>query len=413
MSPSGDWVAFRTSPATGTANINKVSLRGGPAILLVTKVTGTGLSWGADDAIYAGSDRGLFRVPANGGTVPQISVTDKAKHEAGQFMPLALPDGKTVLAWSRIPPLGDQPGVENLAMVDVASGKVTTLDGDAQNPIGYVAGYLLFGRSDGTLGVVPFDPARTRSVRNVIPVLEAPLSRTGGGMAASLSAAGDLVYVRANNLSRLTLLDAQGRVISVSADEREFNSPSISPDGRRIVVVESTDNSRHTNLWLYTIDSGVLQRLTSGGNASKPGWTPDGRRVVYTLKPDIGPAEVWWIPADGSGPGERLVAMPMQVMKTVLSPDSRYAVVGTSDPKTNYDLYLVDHSGDRFVKVHLAVGATVDVTQREVLFSGTYAPDFDLSTSGTIVALRPGSADAEVIVVTNWIAELKAKVGKK
>ena len=31
----------------------------------------------------------------------------------------------------------------------------------------------------------------------------------------------------------------------------------------------------------------------------------------------------------------------------------------------------------------------------------------------SIVALRPGSADAEIIVVTNWIAELKEKLGKK
>lgn len=30
-----------------------------------------------------------------------------------------------------------------------------------------------------------------------------------------------------------------------------------------------------------------------------------------------------------------------------------------------------------------------------------------------IVALRPGSADAEIIVVTNWVDELKAKMGKK
>jgi hypothetical protein len=47
-----------------------------------------------------------------------------------------------------------------------------------------------------------------------------------------------------------------------------------------------------------------------------------------------------------------------------------------------------------------------------LLFTGPYA-GYDLSPNGTLVALRPGSADAEIIVVTNWIAELKAKLGKK
>jgi hypothetical protein len=32
--------------------------------------------------------------------------------------------------------------------------------------------------------------------------------------------------------------------------------------------------------------------------------------------------------------------------------------------------------------------------------------------NGGFVALRPGSADAEIIVATNFISELKAKQGK-
>jgi hypothetical protein len=47
-----------------------------------------------------------------------------------------------------------------------------------------------------------------------------------------------------------------------------------------------------------------------------------------------------------------------------------------------------------------------------LLFSGDYS-GYDLSPRGTIVALRPASADAELTLVTNWFAELKAKLGKK
>jgi hypothetical protein len=56
--------------------------------------------------------------------------------------------------------------------------------------------------------------------------------------------------------------------------------------------------------------------------------------------------------------------------------------------------------------------ANVAVAQHDLLFRGPHT-GYDLSRNGTIVTLRPGSADAEVIVVTNWIAALKAKLGKK
>jgi Tol biopolymer transport system component len=86
---------------------------------------------------------------------------------------------------------------------------------------------------------------------------------------------------------------------------------------------------------------------------------------------------------------------------------------GGTNPRWEKDsLGIVYRNADRFMKARLAIGANVAVTQRDLLFTGPYA-DYDLSPNGTIVALRPGSADAQIIVVTNWIAELKAKLGKK
>ena len=476
ISPSGDWVAF----VTGTT-VRKVPVRGGAPIELAKVEYQGGLSWGSDDAIFSAEGAlGLFRIPANGGPAHRIALPDPAKHESAWYMPMALPDGKTVLVFEYMQPLAAK-----LAMVRIADGEVTELDGEGENPIGVVGGYLLFGRLDGALGVAPFDPAGTRSVEAVIPVLDAPLRRNSG-VEAALSSAGDLVYVKATGRSRITFLDAQGHITGESPDEHNFSGPRMSPNGRQVVVRELTDNVRRGDLWLYDVASGVRQPLTTGVNALAPEWAPDGHRVVYSLRPDTGPAEAWSVPADRSGPAERFIAMPIPIARTVLSPDSRYAVITTVDPKARNDLYLVDLKGDRkpqlleqslfnatspavspdgrwlvyvsdesghdevyvrpfpaggahvqvsadggtnprwekdslgivyrnadrFMKARLAIGANVAVTQRDLLFTGPYA-DYDLSPNGTIVALRPGSADAQIIVVTNWIAELKAKLGKK
>jgi predicted Ser/Thr protein kinase len=479
ISPSGDWVAFESN-----SSVSKVPVHGGTPIKLAPVKYEGGLSWGPDDSIYSSEGAaGLFRIPASGGPEQRIAVPDAAKDNSlSWFMPMAVPDGKAVLteSWRR------QRG-SKIVSVRIADGAVTELQGEGENPIGVTGGYLFFGRLDGTLGVVPFDPARDPSLQGVIPVLDTPYHRNSG-VEASISSAGDLVYVKAADRSQITFLDALGHITGGIPDEHPFGDrgPRISPDGREIVVEELTDNVRRRDLWLYDVATGTRQPLAAGVNADQAEWTPDGRRVVCIIHPETGPPEAWWIPADRSAPGERLVAMPIPIRQIVLSPDSRYAVVTAMAPKTSYDLYLVDLKGDRkpqpleqsafseyqprispdghwlayvsdesghdevyvrpfpgggahvqvsadggddprwekdsggivyrnaeqFMRARLAVGHNMAVAQRELLFAGPYT-GYDLLPNGSYVALRPGSADAEIVVVTNWLAELKAKLGKK
>jgi Tol biopolymer transport system component len=480
ISPSGDWVAFEAEGA-----ISKVSVHGGAAIGLAKVSYQGGLSWPLEDTIFSAEDaQGLFRIPANGGPPQRIAIPDRSSHETAWFMPMTSPDGKHVfiLTYRDQRPHG-------IAMVRLADGQVTDLEGGAENPIGMVGGVLVFGRNDGTLGVAPFDPARTRSVEGAIPVLDQPLARNSG-IEAALSAAGDLVYVRGKNRSKITFLDRQGQVIGIGSEERNFFWPRVSPDGKRIVLVDRSDNLVTNDLWLYDVASGVLQRLTTNGDSTSPEWTPDGQRVVYRLGSAKG-TQIWSLPADRSAPPEQVFVAPSAINRAVLSPDSRYAVVSAFDSRTKSDLYLVDlkddrkpqpleqspfnesspaispdgrwlayvsdesgrseiyirpfpasgahvlvssdggtdprwekdsrgivyRSGDRFIRAALTAGATVVVTQRTLLFS--YATGFganynyDLSPNGTIVALRPSSVEAELIVVANWVEEIKAQVLKK
>jgi serine/threonine-protein kinase len=485
VSPSGDWVAFGTSPNT----VSKVSLHGGAPITLGTAAYLGGLSFGPDDSIYSAEGQaGLFRFPSNGGQKQRIAAPDSARHEVSWAMPMALPDGKSVLAMSYLDPQGTI-----LVKIRIADGQVTELEGEGENPIGFAGGYLLFGRNDGKLGVVPFDPESTRSVESVIPVLDAPLQRNSG-LEAALSPAGDLIYVKATDSSRITFLDAQGRVTTEFPDEHRFdpNGVRTSPDGRQIVARELSDSViRHGDLWLYDVASGTRQRLTTGVNAGEPDWTPDGRRVLFSVRSSQVELESWWMPADRSGPAERFLSSPIAIRQVELSPDSRYAVVNTYNPESSsatyrLDLCLVDLKGDRklqplerssfsefspqispdghwlmyvsdesgrdevylrpfpgggahvqlsadggkdprwekdsrgiiyrnadqFLRARLAVGSSVTVTRRDVLFTGPYT-GYDLLPNGGFVALRPGSADAEIIVVTNFISQLKAEQEKK
>ena len=60
-------------------------------------------------------------------------------------------------------------------------------------------------------------------------------------------------------------------------------------------------------------------------------------------------------------------------------------------------------------RARLAICSDITVTQRDLLFAGPYI-GCELLSNGGFVALRRG--DAEIIVVTNFICELKAEQGK-
>src|SRR5262249_38454933 len=149
-------------------------------------------------------------------------------------------------------------------------------------PVAFVGGYLLFSLVNGTLGAMPFDPDRTHAIdATVLPVIDTPLVRVNG-VAADLSASGDLVYVKATDRSRIVLLDKQGRVIGSTSDEANFSAPRYSPDGRRFVVERRGDNPSESDLWMYDVGSATLQRLTADGVSFSPsGWSPDGQRVLF------------------------------------------------------------------------------------------------------------------------------------
>jgi len=169
----------------------------------------------------------------------------------------------------------------------------------------------------------------------------------------------------------------------------------LSPDSR-FAVVTALEPGRIQDLYLVDLkgDRQPQPLEKSSFNNWNPQISPDGHWLVY-VSDESGENEVYLRPFPGGGAHLKVSA------------DGGYNPRWEKDSRG-----IVYRNSDRFMKARLSLGANIAVTQRDVLFSGPYT-GYDLSPNGSIVALRPGSADAEIIVVTNWIAELKAKLGKK
>jgi Tol biopolymer transport system component len=159
-------------------------------------------------------------------------------------------------------------------------------------------------RPNGTLNAVRFDARGLRVSGEPVVVLSGVVAKAGGTGEFAVSSHGTLAYISGAPERELHVVDRRGNRRLLAGEARQFRTPRVSPDGRRVAVTVG-DVSGGTDIWVYDIPSSTLSRVTSGGNLAFPEWTSNGRRLAWTN----GVArEVWWQPADGSGPPERIVA---------------------------------------------------------------------------------------------------------
>jgi Tol biopolymer transport system component len=128
----------------------------------------------------------------------------------------------------------------------------------------------------------------------------------------------------------LVWVDRKGNPTPLTETRRSYFVPRLSPDGKRLAVgirASTTDS----DIWIIDLERDVLSRLTSDGSSFFPVWTPDGRRVVFTSRRE-GEAGLFWRPADGSGPEERLTASTEPQYPHSFSPDGRLLAFDNSLP---------------------------------------------------------------------------------
>jgi Tol biopolymer transport system component len=332
FSPDSRWVAF----ATEAGVLFKVPVRGGPPVQIGRTPAWRGGAWSPGGDILLGSDSGLYRISAAGGPVELLTKRDIAKGEQGHVQPMFLPDGRTFAfrveaATSRA---GDQ-----LATGSLDEKGYQLLGVRGANPLGFFGGKLLYGRLGGLIAAIPFDARRRKTSGEPTIILEEV--SVYAGAAASFAADGSLVYVKSKNASRLILTDEHAVSTREGGPARRYTRPRFSPDGRRVALQVSSAGTNRFDIWLYDLKSEVLSRLTSQSTSQAPEWTADGTRVVY-----VRDGEVWQVPADGSGPEERVFGSRLPVRDIALSPDGKLAVFRVEDPRTRSDLWLLPLEGE-------------------------------------------------------------------
>jgi serine/threonine-protein kinase len=343
FSPDGQWLAFLQGQRW-----KKVALSGGAPVTICNAPPGAYLyaDWTPDDHLLFGFyPAGILQVPATGGEPRPLFTAESAKGDRAYWLPHLLPGGKGVLfsVWT---PEMDSYDDGSFAVQPLPAGPRKILVEGGHKPVYSPSGHLVYARA-GQLLAAPFDLTRLAVTGPPVPVLDGVLmNHANGSTHFSLSANGSLAYVPGGAVAvgrRLVWVDRQGKATPLSSPARRYLHPRISPDGRKIAV--ETEGPNH-DLWTYEPERDLLTRMSFDGTSHWPLWTPDGKRLTFRNW-RTGDFTMWWMPADRSGPEERLTMIGVRQSAASWSPDGRVVAFNQVSPDTSGDVYVLEMDAER------------------------------------------------------------------
>ncbi|MHC4171450.1 MAG: protein kinase domain-containing protein [Planctomycetota bacterium] len=349
FSPDGQWVGFFTG-ASGP--LKKVSVQGGLPVTLcpIQDLVALGATWGDDDFVVFPSrfNSGLSRVSAGGGT------------------PEALPTGETRAAWYAFPEI--LPGAEavlfditeaigseaQIVVLSLETGEQKIVAERASRPRYVPTGHVVY-EQQGTLMAAPFDIDRLETTGPPVPVAE---SRMVGSdrlpIQFAFSTDGSLIYAPGaagvEERRRLVWVDRKGVVEPLQFPADAYSTPRLSPDSRRLALQIVRDQ---IDVWILDLDRGTRSRFTFDpafdGNTL---WRPDGGRVAFASTRDVS-VNIFWRPADGSGPAEQITRSENGLWPHSWSPDGQILAFAEVKPDGNIDIGLLSLEGEPTTRVLL------------------------------------------------------------
>jgi hypothetical protein len=337
-SPDSRTVAFFAGQ-----KLRKIDAAGGTVVSLCDASAFRGGTWNRQGVIlFAEFRRGIFRLPAAGGTPKRIVAPDPALNETSVNYPWFLPDGRHFLYTARN------------AQQDQIKVFVTELESSTREPIetldsnvNYVyPGYLLFER-DRILMAQPFDAARLRVTGDAAPVAD-PVQQSASNAYAQFSSAldGILAYLPpAERKTQMTWLDRTGKVQDKVGSPGVISNVRISPNGTAVAFERLDLPTGIIDIWLFSFTRNTTSRFTfgrqevSGSFRQRPVWSPDGESIAFATSQRV------YRKAVVGGQAQELSPLYSSYTED-WSRDGRYIVETTGREGTN-TIALLPLAGDR------------------------------------------------------------------
>jgi eukaryotic-like serine/threonine-protein kinase len=288
-SPDGRALAFFAD-----GRLKKLDVAEGSLQTLCDAPAGRGGTWNKDGVIVftpdatLGPGRGLYRVPASGGTPIRVIDPDTSRGEQSLRWPVFLPDGKHFLYMSAN--FTGQKGPNAIFVGSLESNEKHRVIEASANAAYAAPGYLLFPREKTLLAqrfdlkrfIVTGEPTTILSdiqyepqVRRAVFAVSdsGPLiAQTGGGVA----------------VAQPLWFDRKGKELGTAGPVDVYGNVFLAPNGKSVAVDKTDMSSLNTDVWTFDLQRGSAKRLTFDPAFDVvPIWSPDGSRLVFASNREL------------------------------------------------------------------------------------------------------------------------------
>lgn len=322
------------------SRLKRIDLKDGASRLITTvSAASYGGSWNTSgDILFTQLRSGVFVVPAEGGTPRAVTTVESNAQEVAHRWPQFLPDGRHFLFY-----------VDSLETARQGTW-LGTLDSPERRrviegtSVFAPPGYLLFVR-DRVLMAQAFDPASGalagRPSTLASNVVEPQVTN---GTAISASADRLLAFSVSRTAERLEWFDRGGRTLGIVDTPVDLRNPRLTADGLHLFASTDPDSEKR-GLWSIDLARGAVSRLTADG--MRPFESPDLKTLAYTSDRGGGVANIYERATAGGDADDRLLVRSGE-NKFICdwSRDGRFIVYGSTNPRTNTDLWVLPRTGN-------------------------------------------------------------------
>jgi eukaryotic-like serine/threonine-protein kinase len=174
------------------------------------------------------------------------------------------------------------------------------------------------------------------------------MSDTNTGVAQfAVSDTGTLVYLAGQSVTEgvdIQWLDRNGKTSPLRTTHANWWNLRFAPDRPRLAlqITEGTDD-----IWIYEWSRDVLTRVTgNAGDNTHPVWTPDGRRLVFASTRESKAPNLYWQRADETGGAVRLTSSGNAQRPGSWDPTGRYLVFEELDAQSKLNVMMLSIDGD-------------------------------------------------------------------
>jgi serine/threonine-protein kinase len=343
FSPDGAWIAYRADTPAG--GMYRIGIDGGTPLEFNVDVNFVVPGyWDTDGTLYYSTLSGMYRL-AEGGS-PELLLGEGF---VAARWPHPLPGGDLVLYTSSA--VGEE-GAEIRAL-DVKSGESRTVVGDGFDAFYVEPGHLVYGRYDGSLVVVDFDP-KSAAVGQAVSIMDSVLVEAqAGSLGFQLSRSGAALYARGGTRSQLqrqanhrllAMVDQNGGLTLDPLAPGRLFGVAAAPNGRAVSY------ARDSNVYIYDLVTNEERRFSQQTGGQRPRWSRDGATLSYNQLGGGAGGQIETSamgPADGSTPPTTLASQwgIMQVLDYTPGGDRLLVQAGDLTSAVSLDLYVTDLDG--------------------------------------------------------------------